>query len=123
MSRLERRIENLENSADGKVTKAFLWVEHASDGGLVHGGRFYTDADALLNALGHSQGEALLFGWNLGQTAAELLAEAEERAKNPPPEVTLDELGEYGRQLMEEEGVSPAVAKHLEGLRTEHQGL
>ncbi len=43
-------------------------------------------------------------------------AEAEEITNNPPPEVTLADLGEYGRQLVEEDGVSPAVAKHLEEL-------
>jgi len=50
-------------------------------------------------------------------TRAELLAQAEELAKNPPPEVTVDELGEYGRKLVAD-GVSPAVARYLESLPT-----
>ena len=88
----------------------------ATDGGLVHAGQFYADESALLHALGHGLDDAIVFGWEPGQTAAELLAEAAEWAKNPPPEVSIDELGEYGRKLVAD-GVSPWVAKHLESLQ------
>jgi hypothetical protein len=79
----------------------------------MYDGRFYADDAALLRALGHEPDGAIILGWKPGETAAELLAEAEERAKNPPPEVTLDELGEIGRKLVAK-GVSPALAKFLE---------
>jgi hypothetical protein len=83
----------------------------------VHDGQFYANTAALLCALGLEPDGAFVFGWKPGQTVAELLAEAEERKKNPPPPVSIDDLGEYGRQLVEEQGISPAVAKHLEALR------
>ena len=124
MNSLEKRVDALEEAnGAGEGRAAFLWVNHASDGGLVYQGRFYADVDALLRSLGIERGEAFLFCWTPGRTAAELLAEAEERAKNPLPEVSLDDLGEYGRQLVEKKGVSPAVAKHLEELLSMKEGL
>ena len=90
-------------------------LNYASDGGLVCHGRFYADSEALLSALGINQGQAHVLGWQPGKTAAELLAEAAERAKNPPPEVSRDDLGEYGKQLVDE-GILPIVAQHLETL-------
>ena len=82
----------------------------------MHDGQFYENEAAMLRALEHEPDGVHLFKHHPSQTAAELLAEAEERAKNPLPEVTLEELGEYGRQLVTD-GVSPAVAKHLEALQ------
>jgi hypothetical protein len=116
MSSLTKRVDALEQ-ANGIEGKAFLWVTHATDGGFVYNGQFYADAAALLSALGLEPDGAFVFGRETDHTAAELLAAAEERAKNPLPEISIDELGEYGRQLVEGQGVSPAVAKHLEALR------
>jgi hypothetical protein len=94
MNGLARRLERLE-TAEGVAKRHFLWVDHASDGGLVHDGKFYPDTDALLSSLGLGPDGAFILGWQgKTQTAAELLAEAEERAKNPPPPVSIDDLGE-----------------------------
>jgi hypothetical protein len=119
MNSLEKRVDILEQES-GTGSKAFLCVQYASDGGLVYDGRFYPDAAALLDTFGHGPDEAFILGWKPGETAAELLAEAEERAKNPPPEVALDDLGEYGRQLVEK-GVTPAVAKALEAVQANRE--
>jgi len=53
-----------------------LVVFYPTDGGLVHDGKFYADADALCCALGYDQEdiEVQIIGWNWGCTAAELLA-------------------------------------------------
>ena len=117
MSGLTKRVDALERTGNRKEEKAFLLVHYPSDGGLVYGGKFYHDTDALLSSLGIEPDGAFILGWQ-GETmtAAELLAEAAERAKNPPPEVTLDDLGEYGRRLVEQKGVSLAVANLLEKL-------
>lgn len=112
MSGLAKRVAALEQGGV-KEARAFLWVNYASDGGLVYDGRFYSDAEAFLSALGIDQDNAHVFGWEPGQTAAELLEAAEERARNPPPKVTREDLGKYGRKLVDE-GVTPIVARFLE---------
>ena len=115
MSGLTKRVDALERTGNSKEEKAFLFVHYPSDGGLVYGGKFYPDTDALLSSLGLEPDGAFILGWQ-GETmtAAELLAEAVERARTPPPEVTLDDLGEYGRRLVEQEGLSPGVAALIE---------
>ena len=117
MTNLAKRLDKLEQTTD-KQGRNILWVEYASDGGLVCYGEFYSSTDALLQAKGYGPDEVLFMGWKPDQTAAELLAEAAERAKNPPPIVTIDDLGEYGRRLVEQEGVLPAVAALLEKLHS-----
>jgi hypothetical protein len=118
MKGLTKRVDALEQEEgiQEKQEKLVLWVEYASDGGLVHDGVWYADADALTASLGHEPDTVWMFGWQAGETAAELIAEAEERKRNPPPAVTVDDLGEQGRALVAE-GVSPAVAKICETLR------
>ena len=116
MSSIAKRVDKLEQgeSKPAKQGRHILFVEYASDGGLMYYGKFYSSTDALLQAKGYGPDEALFMGRKSEQTASELLAEAAERAKNPPPSVTVDDLGEYGRRLVEQEGLSPAVAALLE---------
>ena len=116
MSSLAKRVDALEQVSDNEA-RPFLFVDYASDGGLVHQGTFYPSVDTMLKALGHERRGAHVLGGQTGKTVAELLADAAERAKSPPPEVTLDDLGEQGRKLVEEKGVTPAVAKLLEALQ------
>ena len=116
MSSLTKRVDALEQVPDNEA-RPFLFVDYASDGGLVHQGTFYPSVDTMLKALGHERSGAHVLGGQVGKTVTELLAEAAEREKNPPPEVTLGDLGEYGRKLVMEEGVTPAVAKLLEALQ------
>ena len=110
MNSLERRVDALEQ-AHGKGGKPMLWVDHASDGGLVYGGKVYADTSALLSALGLEEGAAFVIGWEPGrQTAAELL----EAAQQPRPEASVEELLECGHQLAAQGArVSPAVEKNL----------
>ena len=115
MNNLTKRVDALEQ-VPGNESRPFLFVDYASDGGLVYRGVFYSSVDTMLKALGCERGGAHVLGGQAGKTVAELLEEAAERAKNPPPEVTLDELGEYGRKLVTEKGITPAVAALLETL-------
>ena len=76
MKGLKKRVDDLEyktNTGENAVT--FLWIDEATDGGLVHKGKFYKDSKALIRALGiDEQKEVYLFHWQATHTAAELLA-------------------------------------------------
>ena len=124
MKGLEKRVETLEQQSgeqqSGVQNKSVIWSEWATYGGLVHKGKLYPDKEALFFALGIKPGEVILFEDKRSRTAAEILREAEERAKNPPPEVTIDDLGEHGRSLVAE-GCSPMIAQFLERLALERE--
>ena|GEM_PF-5030008 len=92
MSSLTKRVDALEQ-ASGIGQTRLLWVEYASDGGLVHDGKFYVDADALCRALGCEPGGVRPVGWTASQTAAELLTGSE---------VSLDEIAAYVQLLKDE---------------------
>ena len=60
MNSLERRVDFLEQRDKGE--KTLLWIVPEPDG-LEHGGKHYTDDDALLCALGLKADDAILVGW------------------------------------------------------------
>ena len=70
MSNLTKRVDVLEKES-GKGKKQSLWVEHAPDGGLVHDGQHYADADGLLNALGLEADDVILISWRQGESRDE----------------------------------------------------
>ena len=59
---LERRLEILERAC-GVKEKIILWVDRTADG-LLHNGKAYPDADAMLADLGLDPAEVLIVGWN-----------------------------------------------------------
>jgi len=70
MTNLTKRVDVLEKIIS-KGRKQSLWVEHAPDGGLVHDGQHYADADGLLNALGLKPDDAILISWRQGESRDE----------------------------------------------------
>jgi hypothetical protein len=62
MNGLTKRVEAMERETDIQE-KHFAWVEYASDGGLVHEGVWYADADALAGSLGYDPDTVLVAGW------------------------------------------------------------
>jgi hypothetical protein len=117
MNRLTKRVEAMERGQEDVQKRKILMVSYPSDGGLEYDGVWYADTASLFNTLRYAP-DTLVLGIHLEQTAAELITEAEERKRNPPPVVTIDELGEYGRSLVEG-GCSPAIAKYIESLNNE----
>jgi hypothetical protein len=112
MRGLGKRIDALEQiHGDGKTLT--LWVEFPIDGGLVYASRFYPDGAALLHALGYAQGDidvVELVGWQVPQTAAELLIEAREMASRPRIQGTPSNIAPESPSQTESPELAPPAA-------------
>ena len=83
MKSLKKRVADLERKAGkGKEAIIPIFVDLATDGGMVYQGKFYKDGEALLQAVGTKgvKGSVQFIHFHPTQTAAELLAQAEEAA-------------------------------------------
>ena len=102
MNSLTKRLDALEQAGSKRKTKkAVLWVDFATDGGLVHEGQFYASCSALLHVLEYEQGDTVqIVGWQATQTAAELLTEVKKAAAYARIQETPSNIAPESQELL-----------------------